>query len=58
MTQPQTEAENEILIDYIEQRIPVMEAIYRLEDIGFEPPQAKVLLEAWVEFVKEQESIQ
>ena len=50
---PQTNEENAILVEFSEKRISAMEAIHRLEDIGFEGPEAKALLEAWTEFVAE-----
>lgn len=50
---PQTDKENAILVEFAEKRIRAMEAIYRLEDIGFEPQEAKLLLEAWAEFIAE-----
>jgi hypothetical protein len=55
---PQTDEENAILIEFSEKRISAMEAVNRLEDIGFEPPKAKALLEAWIEFVAEHGSLQ
>jgi hypothetical protein len=47
------QTENEILIDLAEKRITLIEAIERLEDIGFELPEAKALAEAWLEFIAE-----
>lgn len=54
----QTKEEREILLALAEKRITLVDAIERLEDIGFELPAAKALAEGWLEFIAEKEWMQ
>ena len=53
MTMRQTDEENRILLALAENHITLIQAIELLEDIGFEPVEAKAVAEAWLEFIAE-----
>ena len=53
MTLPQTPEEDEILVALAEGRIDPLQAIDRLEDIGFEPLTATALIQEWSSFVRD-----